>query len=121
MIFSFDSALIKVNQIIQELQNEGSFIIAIDGRSASGKTTFAEKLSLPVIHTDDFFRPKNKDGFLDISEFSGNFDIIRFKSEVVDSIKGRKSIDYGVFDCSLGRIVKNVIIKQNRISFLWGL
>ena len=41
------------------MQNRSPFLIAIDGRCAAGKTTFAEKLSsimeCSVIHMDHFF------------------------------------------------------------------
>lgn len=40
------------------MQNRSPFLIAIDGRCAAGKTTFAEKLSsimeCSVIHMDHF-------------------------------------------------------------------
>ena len=84
------------------------FVIAFDGRSCSGKTTLAERLrhelDIPVIHTDEFFRPKDKNGNLIMTAYDGNFDLMRFKCEVVDSIKQQRSFMYGVFDCNLGKI-----------------
>ncbi len=84
------------------------FVIALDGRSASGKTSLAQRLkremNIPVIHTDDFYRPKNQFGELELSEYSGNFDVDRFKSEVVSSIENYRPIKYGVFDCKEGII-----------------
>ncbi len=87
-------------------------VIAIDGRSASGKTTFAsllnKELNAQVIHTDDFFRPRNKNGELEISEFDGNFDIKRFKDEAVNGILSNEAFECGILDCSKGVIYKTV-------------
>ena len=86
-------------------------IVAIDGRSASGKTTFANLFKdddgFYVIHTDDFYRPKNSQGELEISEFDGNFDLERFKIEVVEKLHNN-SFSYGVFDCRDQAITKTV-------------
>ena len=98
-------------------------IIAIDGRSASGKTTFANLFKdddgFYVIHTDDFYRPKNSQGELETSEFDGNFDIKRFKSEVVDNLKN-ETFCYGVFDCTEQKIIKVVSVSNPKCIIIEG-
>ncbi len=100
------------------------FVIAIDGRSASGKTTFASRLSemvgTPVIHTDAFLRPRNKDGALEISEYSGNFDIDRFKSEAVRGMMGGKDFCISVFDCKKGMISETVNYSRSDVFIVEG-
>lgn len=110
MIIKYENAFDYFHKLIKEYHGDLPLIIAFDGRSASGKTSLAERLkevlNIPVIHTDDFYRPKNEYGELEISEFDGNFDMIRFKREVVEHLKKKNNFKYGVFDCKLGRIEK---------------
>ncbi len=99
-------------------------VIAFDGRSSSGKTSLAERLknelNIPVIHTDDFFRPKDKNGNLCISEYDGNFDLERFKNEVVDFVKAKVSFKYGVFDCKSGRIEQYIDVPVSNCYIIEG-
>ncbi len=100
------------------------FVLAIDGRSASGKTTFASRLSeivgAPVIHTDDFFRPRNKEGELEISEYSGNFDIERFKNEAVCGIASGKDFCVSAFDCKKGMITETLKYSRSDVYIVEG-
>ncbi|MCL2456402.1 MAG: uridine kinase [Defluviitaleaceae bacterium] len=73
-------------------------IIAIDGRSAAGKTTLANKISDAVIHIDDFFLPKN----LRTPEREINFHHERFACEVLPFLRGNEAFSYKIFDCARG-------------------
>lgn len=111
-----------INGLIENNENDSPIIIAIDGKAASGKTTFTKRIEndgITVIHTDDFYRPKNANGELEISEFDGNFDFIRFKREVVDNLT-QKSFSYGVFDCSEQKIVKTVSVASPKCIIVEG-
>ena len=75
---------------IDELFATESIIIAIDGGSASGKTTLAkilsEKYDCNVFHIDDFFlRPEQRTPER-FAEIGGNFDRERFQGEVLQSL-----------------------------------
>ena len=96
------------------------FVIAVDGRAASGKTTFAGMFDFPIIHTDDFFHPKNQNGVIEMSEHIGNFDIERFKSEVVNNLKNKNSFEYGVFDCAVGKITDKVTVTPEKCIIIEG-
>lgn len=89
-------------------------IIAIDGNCASGKTTLSETLSerfnAQVIHTDDFFLPPEMRSPQRLSEPGGNIHYERFIDEVIAGIKSGKPFDYGVFDCSQGKITRRITI-----------
>ncbi|MBO5870401.1 MAG: (d)CMP kinase [Clostridia bacterium] len=110
MIIKYENAFDCFVKLIKEHNDKNPLIIAFDGRSASGKSSLSERLTeelnMPVIHTDDFYRPKNNKGELEISEFDGNFDIVRFKREVVEQLKNKTAFKYGIFDCKFGRIEK---------------
>ena len=49
--------------------------------------------------------------FLNISEFEGNFDIERFKHEVVDNLNSKKRFSYSVYDCKKGCFTETVQIE----------
>jgi len=79
-------------------------IIAIEGGSASGKTTLAEMLQrvydCTVFHMDDFFlRPQQRTPER-YSEIGGNIDRERFLAEVLEPLSRGKEINYQRFDCS---------------------
>lgn len=85
------------------MQNRSPFLIAIDGRCAAGKTTFAEKLSsimeCSVIHMDHFFlRPEQRTKER-LAQAGGNVDRERFMEEVLKPLKAGKAFTYRSFDC----------------------
>ena len=112
-----------ITEAIENNKKASSLIIAIDGRSASGKTTFAKRLAalggVAVIHTDDFYRPKNSEGKLEISRYEGNFDIERFKREIVEGI-AEEEFQYGVFDCKEQKITKTVTVASPKCIIVEG-
>ena len=78
-------------------------IIAIDGRSASGKTTLANQLKIildaGVIHMDDFFLPPSLRTKMRYEEAGGNIHYERFKEEVLPFLKKNTAFSYRIFDC----------------------
>lgn len=89
---------------IDGLIARGNAVVAIEGGSASGKTTLAKMLSdlydCTVFHMDDFFlRPeqRTKERY---EEIGGNVDRERFLSEVLIPLKNGEPIKYRKFDCS---------------------
>lgn len=77
--------------------------VAIDGGSASGKTTLAnrlgEALGCPVVHMDDFFLPPELRTAERLAEPGGNVHYERFADEVLPGLRTGESFAYGVFDC----------------------
>lgn len=103
--------LLKINALPQK---KAPAVIAIDGRSASGKTTAALFLDFilnhtedaddadgtrGVIHMDDFFLPEQLRTTERLAEPGGNVDYDRFLSEVLPRIRGEE-FSYRTFDCS---------------------
>lgn len=83
---------------------DGPFIIAIDGRAASGKSTLAQQLSelldADVIHMDDFFLPLPLRTEERLAEPGGNVHYERFAEEVLPHLKLQAAFSYRIFDCS---------------------
>lgn len=80
-------------------------VIAIDGRAAAGKSTYAAYLSelvcAPTVQMDDFFLPPALRTEARLGEAGGNVHYERFCDEVLPFLGG--AFSYRVFDCSLMR------------------
>ncbi len=105
-------------------RGESPYIIAIDGRCASGKTTLAGELcrllECNVIHADDFFlRPEQRTAER-LSEPGGNFDRERFLSEVLLPLSEGKTVAYRPFDCKSMALCEPILPGENRISIIEG-
>ena len=90
--------------VLSRIDDLGSGIVAIDGPSASGKTTLGHLLGsvygCPVIRMDDFFLPRERATPARLKEIGGNLDHERFLEEVVLPLKAGKEAVYHVFDCT---------------------
>lgn len=79
------------------------YIIAIDGRCAAGKTTFARKMGIllqcPVIQMDHFFLQRHQRTEDRLAEPGGNVDRERFQDEVVNPLVAGETFSYRIFDC----------------------
>lgn len=81
------------------------FVIVLDGRAASGKTTMAnqlaETLHAPVIHMDDFFLPPELRSPERYATPGANVHKERFVEEVLIPLAKGESIAYRRFDCGI--------------------
>lgn len=97
--------------------------VAFDGRSAAGKTTAAgiisEVLNCRVIHADDFFLPFDMRSRERLNEIGGNIHYERLKSEVIDKLN-EKSLSFGKFDCSKGKITSVITEEIKPITIIEG-
>ena len=88
---------------IDGLLANGDAVIAIEGGSASGKTTLAKMLSdlydCTVFHMDDFFLRPEQRTKARYDAIGGNGDRERFLSEVLIPLKNGEPIKYRKFDC----------------------
>lgn len=85
-------------------QAEGRVILAIDGGSASGKSTLAKVLAdgfgATVFHTDDFFPQAHQRTRARLAEAGGNLDRERLQEEVLLPLsRGEKTLRFRRFDC----------------------
>ncbi|MDR1735709.1 MAG: uridine kinase [Oscillospiraceae bacterium] len=92
-------------------QGRGSietFIIAIDGRCAAGKTSLASALAREfgagVVHMDDFFLPGELRTEARLAQPGGNVHYERFISEVLPHLKSGEAFSYRAFDCAEMRL-----------------
>lgn len=100
------------------------FIIAIDGRAASGKSTLAEQLSklldADVVHMDDFFLPPELRTEERLAEPGGNVHYERFCEEVLPYLGSSAAFSYRIFDCSKMDYSGERIIENKPIRIVEG-
>ncbi len=109
---------------IDKLLQEGSVTLAIEGGSASGKTTLAEVLAkiygCNVFHMDDFFlRPEQRTPER-YAEAGGNVDRERFLEEVLIPHSERREVCYRRFDCSSQTLLPPVRIMPTQLTVVEG-
>ena len=114
--------LARIDRLMAERER---VLVAIDGGSASGKTTLGALLqsiyACPVFHMDDFFlRPEQRTPER-FSEPGGNVDRERFLSEVLLPLREGKMVDYRRFDCKTFTIASPRRIEPGRLNIIEGV
>lgn len=109
---------------LDKMLEVGNVKLAIEGSSASGKTTLAGLLEqlydCTVFHMDDFFlRPeqRTKERF---AQPGGNIDKERFLDEVLLPLSRGDSINYRRFDCSAFTLTEPVSVTPKRLTVIEG-
>ena len=81
------------------------FVVAIDGRAASGKTTMAQQLArildADTVHLDDFFLPPAMRTAERLAQPGGNVHHERFAAEVLPHLGQPQPFAYRRFDCGV--------------------
>lgn len=81
----------------------GRVLVAIDGMSASGKTTLARLLEdvygTQALHMDDFFLQPHQRTPERLAQPGGNVDYERFEKEVLSPLRAGEVFDYRPYDC----------------------
>ncbi len=113
---------IAIDKLLSEVNRR--VIVAIEGGSASGKTTLAAMLEkvygCTVFHMDDFFlRPEQRTAAR-FAELGGNVDRERFLSEVLIPISEGKPVCYRPFDCSRQMLGEPVTATLGRLMVVEG-
>lgn len=105
-------------------QKEVPTVVAIEGGSASGKTTLARLLEdlygCTVFHMDDFFlRPEQRTPDR-LAEIGGNLDRERFLEEVLRPLGQGKPVCYRPFDCATGALLPPVTVTPEKLTVIEG-
>lgn len=106
------------------MAQKGSLTLAIEGGSASGKTTLAALLKeiygCTVFHADDYFlRPAQRTSAR-LAEVGGNFDRERFLTEVLEPLHEGRSITYRRFDCQTQKLLPPVEVTPTPLTVVEG-
>lgn len=121
------NAYVKFLPLFTEIDKrlkDGGAVVAVEGGSASGKTTLAETLrslyDSTILHMDDFFlRPeqRTKERY---AEIGGNIDRERFLDEVLIPLRKKQTINYKRFNCTTMTIEPALKIVPQRLTVIEG-
>ena len=118
----FSEILKKIENMLFE--NDRNITVAIDGRCASGKTTLAaylaEHFDCNIIHMDDFFLQSHQRTKERYNTPGGNFDIERFKEEIITSIGKKSGYSYSPFDCKSMSLCEKITLPDKRLTVFEG-
>ena len=100
-------------QTIERLKTQKTpVLVALEGGSASGKSTLgaqlAQALDATLVHMDDFFLPVELRTPQRFAQPGGNVHWERVLQEVLQPLKAGAPLDYGVFDCSQMAVTRRV-------------
>lgn len=99
-------------------------IVAVDGTSAGGKTTFSSLLAkvydCNVFHMDDFFLREEQRTPERYAEAGGNVDRERFLDEVLLPLSEGLDVNYRKFDCKTFTVLSGETIPAKKLSIVEG-
>lgn len=119
------AAILPLLTEIDKQLARGNVTLAIDGGSASGKSTLAELLQdiypCSVFHMDDFFlRPEQRTAER-FAEVGGNVDRERFFAEVLTPLAARKSITYRPYNCTSQTLGAPITCEPSPLTVIEGV
>lgn len=104
---------------------KGRVTFAIEGGSASGKTTLSELIEsiydCTVFHMDDFFLQPHQRTSERFAEIGGNVDWERFLSEVLLPLSKGKNISFKKFACSTMSLSEEILISPKTLNVVEGV
>ena len=117
--------LLQVFCAIDRLLCKGNATVAIEGGSASGKSTLAALLQTVydcnVLHMDDFFlRPEQRTQER-LAEIGGNLDRERFLDEVLRPLQSGDIVRYRPFDCFRQALGDTVTVPPKQLTVIEGV
>lgn len=106
-------------------ETEGGVLVAVDGRCASGKTTFAALCAkhfedCNVFHMDDFFLPYEMRTPERLATPGGNVDHERARAELFEPLRRGEDVTFSRFDCSTGALEAPQTFPAARLTIVEG-
>ena len=105
-------------------KENGPFVLVIDGRAASGKSTMGEQLQkildADLIHMDDFFLPPALRSPERFGTPGGNVHYERFAEEVLPYVALSDAFSYRIFDCSQMDYNGCATVTNNKVRIVEG-
>ncbi len=118
----FQPVVDKVKELLETRTD--CILVAIDGMSASGKSTLGfylkEVFDCNLFHMDDFFLQDAQRTVERLAEIGGNVDYERFKKEVLQPVLDKKTVFYRPLRCDTGEIQHGTEIPFKRLNIIEG-
>lgn len=104
---------------------DGPVLVAVDGRCASGKTTFAALcdrffVNCNIFHMDDFFLPYKKRTPERLAAPGGNVDYERAQTELFEPLSRGEAVTFSRFDCASGALEPPQTFLPRRLNIIEG-
>lgn len=119
---NLSQVLYKIKELLEECDEP--VIVAIDGKSAAGKTTLSkrigEQLDCNVFHMDDFFLQPFQRTRERLEEVGGNVDYQRFFEEVLSPLLNRETVAYCRYICHSQTMAPAEKIPFKRLNIIEG-
>ena len=110
--------------IEKQLLAKGHAVIAVEGRCASGKSTYASLLQrlydAQLFHMDDYFLPFGQKTDQRLAMPGGNVDHERFRSEILDHLLDDVVV-YRPYDCASGKLAGPVSSPRKKVQIIEGV
>lgn len=107
------------------LSDRETITVALDGKSASGKTTTARCLEknydCNVFHMDDFFLRPEQRTEKRLEQPGENVDHERFLSEVLLPLSKREEVTYRKYDCAKQTLGASITVPRKRLNIIEGV
>lgn len=120
-------AILPILTEIDKRLADGSTVVAVEGGSASGKTTLAHVLqqiygceACNVFHTDDFFLQPAQRTPARLAEAGGNLDRERFADEIVHPLCQGSPVTYRRFDCTVQTLGEPITVPHAALTVIEG-
>lgn len=113
-----------ISRIDKEFVKHEILNVAIEGGSASGKSSLGELLKniydCNLFHMDDFFLQPHQRTPERFAQPGGNVDYERFAEEIAVNLSSGKPFEYQVFDCSVMALGDTVQVEPKRLNIIEG-
>lgn len=110
---------------IDKRRTKENITIAVEGGSASGKSTLSEILGqvydCRVFHMDDFFLRPHQRNEERLREVGGNIDRERFAEEILPPLVRGERVQYRRFDCSTQSLGEYLCVESAPLSVVEGV
>ena len=115
---------VLLSRINALLSHGGGALVAIDGGSASGKSTLAAQLAemhpCTVFHMDDFFLPPQLRTPERLGQPGGNVHWERFAREVLMPVSKGEAVRYRPFDCTIMDFGPEISVRSEELVIVEG-
>ena len=123
---SFDEAVSLISKLAQ---GEQLVLIAVDGHSAAGKSTFARRLQhtllgAQLVHGDDFYRVMSETERFDLDASEGYrryFDWERLEQQVLSPLAARQEARYRVYNWETGVLGDEKVVQPRGTIVVEGV
>ena len=124
-LLPFLSLLDKKLAGVTDAVGNKKILVALEGGSASGKTTLSHLLEsiydCTLFSMDDFFLQQEQRTPMRLSEVGGNLDRERFLSEVLVPLNQNKRVHYHKFHCSTMTLSEEITVTPKHLIIIEGV